>query len=551
VIVVLLGAVFIFRHVARKRSVRAARNELTETIQPKLGQLEERERELEQFRSEVQQQHELAPAQWDELVDILPEYQKLRLALEHYSQALHEFHSAQSRIEQAWGRVRELAPDAPEDPDTSWMASRIEELVDFTDQKRLRDETQGAREAENRQIDELKQEADQVRNELHDHLDKYNLGEQLEEDLDAAVAEFQAMARKTREYRQLRAEAQSLDKLHLRQRELIDRLAEIMDAVGLAEEARQNHEQALEQYEQRKQEAQRYQNLLNQHQDLLNQAEATGLTRELFTERWGRESELEQQALEGMVADETEYGELLKRIESLAEEENLIKHSLNQNQQKAIRLREMLAREKHIPGAYDEAFRKEEEARKQMNTVRVWQRALLILEEKFRQVQRDLSGRMAPAIVEGVDKVLARTPLGNIAGVEVGGNMELKVQLKDAPEKLSAGDRIQLLSSGARRQLALVVRLGVADALGAERSAPLMLDEPLDELDDTRAKDCLKFLGALATDTQVLLTTCHRHNHEWMLESTGVAAHELALTQQGSKTATATTVEPPAMDSGE
>lgn len=68
------------------------------------------------------------------------------------------------------------------------------------------------------------------------------------------------------------------------------------------------------------------------------------------------------------------------------------------------------------------------------------------------------------------------------------------------------------LSDGTRHQLFLALRLaGIEQHLRDREPVPLIIDDVLVSFDDARARATLKCLGELATKTQVLLFTHHRH----------------------------------------
>jgi exonuclease SbcC len=68
------------------------------------------------------------------------------------------------------------------------------------------------------------------------------------------------------------------------------------------------------------------------------------------------------------------------------------------------------------------------------------------------------------------------------------------------------------LSDGTRDQLFLALRLaGIEQHFQNREPVPLIIDDVLVSFDDARARTTLKCLGELATKTQVLLFTHHRH----------------------------------------
>jgi uncharacterized protein YhaN len=73
-----------------------------------------------------------------------------------------------------------------------------------------------------------------------------------------------------------------------------------------------------------------------------------------------------------------------------------------------------------------------------------------------------------------------------------------------------------LLSTGARDQLHLAVRLAISEFLSKPGNPlPLLLDDVFANSDDDRARAGMRVLAeTLAREHQVIAMTCHRHRHE-------------------------------------
>ncbi len=75
------------------------------------------------------------------------------------------------------------------------------------------------------------------------------------------------------------------------------------------------------------------------------------------------------------------------------------------------------------------------------------------------------------------------------------------------------GERVEedfeSLSGGAREQLALLVRIGLAEVVGADESWPLVLDDVLVNTDAERIRRVQRLLYQAARNMQILLFTCH------------------------------------------
>ncbi|WP_251922940.1 ATP-binding protein [Salinibacter ruber] len=69
------------------------------------------------------------------------------------------------------------------------------------------------------------------------------------------------------------------------------------------------------------------------------------------------------------------------------------------------------------------------------------------------------------------------------------------------------------LSAGAREQLGLLVRLGMARLVGKEAHHPVFLNEPLADTDSDRFDLIAQVLREMAGDLQLIVTTCHRDRY--------------------------------------
>lgn len=71
------------------------------------------------------------------------------------------------------------------------------------------------------------------------------------------------------------------------------------------------------------------------------------------------------------------------------------------------------------------------------------------------------------------------------------------------------GDRFDQLSSGAKEQLGLVVRLAMARLLAGDDALPILLDDALVGTDEVRLSNMVRILHYASPKLQILLFTCH------------------------------------------
>jgi ABC-type transport system involved in cytochrome bd biosynthesis fused ATPase/permease subunit len=175
------------------------------------------------------------------------------------------------------------------------------------------------------------------------------------------------------------------------------------------------------------------------------------------------------------------------------------------------------------------AREQEQAARASLAAARRWHRALELLSRELSVLERELAGNLAPQLTAELAAVLERAPVARVKRVGLSSQLELLLDVADAPPGLAGAELMERLSLGARRQLALALRVAVGRALGEARAVPLLLDEPLAELDDEHALASLRYLGTLAAEQQVILMTCHARHYDWLRRESGVAAHVVSL----------------------
>lgn len=134
--------------------------------------------------------------------------------------------------------------------------------------------------------------------------------------------------------------------------------------------------------------------------------------------------------------------------------------------------------------------------------------------DTIQKVATDTHRRWADFLNVRVSELLAQ--LGSsVKGVRFGEDLDFSVQT-DGAELLPRGRASVQLSTGARDQLHIAVRLAISEFLtrGGE-SVPLLLDDPFATSDDQRlAAGMRTLIEGLGGTHQVLLVTCHRGRYQ-------------------------------------
>lgn len=519
----------IFSGYKRSQASTAARRKLGKEIEPALAALTESEATMEERAAQVREQFAMASNTWTHLSEVLPEYQRLSLSLEAYKQALGARDSADARLNTAWERVRTICLDAPAKIDASWLTTRLRTLREIVSQRGRRDDEHAKlRDAEFQLEQQQMAESDLV-NKLRRELEPLGLEAQLEKDEGLAIEHFQEMVRETRHYKQLLRESKSQQQFQEEDRALLAQLEKLLAPIGLAEQAQSDPEGALREFELRRERSAAYTALLAQLEEAQDQLRHLSIEREEYDKRWQAASPAEREGLNALVNSEEDYDRTAARRRELEDKANQVLKQAEQYSGEAQRLREKFAKDEDVRDDVEAAALEEQRARTQLDTVRAWARGLEVLGSTLTDVLREMSSRLAPQLTEELDSVLRSAPVAGLKQAGLSGRLELLLKVDGAPPGLDGDELLARLSMGAQLQLALALRLAVAGALGAERSAPLLLDEPLAELDDERAAACLRYLGNLSGRMQVLIATCHTQHYEWLAKQAGVEPNMVTM----------------------
>ena len=128
-----------------------------------------------------------------------------------------------------------------------------------------------------------------------------------------------------------------------------------------------------------------------------------------------------------------------------------------------------------------------------------------LLQETLREAEQAGSAHLGSALVQPVSE--------RIAGLTAGryGELALGPQLDATGIELAGSEReFGALSVGTREQIALVLRLAIAEALGTF----VVLDDQLTQTDETRMEWMRGLLAEAAEGSQVIVLTCHPLDYE-------------------------------------
>lgn len=149
--------------------------------------------------------------------------------------------------------------------------------------------------------------------------------------------------------------------------------------------------------------------------------------------------------------------------------------------------------------------------------------ALMLAKQSIEEASMSMSGNVTPVISRKAGEMLAQISGGRHESVQTTKNLDLSVE-QDGFNVSS-----ELLSGGTRDAAYICLRISLMMRLFGEELPPLLLDEALCQLDDTRAKEMLELLDKLREfGLQTLLFTCHGREQAFCNEM-NVEAHCIGL----------------------
>ena len=128
-----------------------------------------------------------------------------------------------------------------------------------------------------------------------------------------------------------------------------------------------------------------------------------------------------------------------------------------------------------------------------------------LLQETLSEAEKEGAAHLGSALVQPVSERIADLTAGRY------GELALGPQLDATGIELGGSEReFGALSVGTREQIALVLRLAIAEALGTF----VVLDDQLTQTDDTRMEWTRRLLAQAAQASQVIVLTCHPLDYE-------------------------------------
>lgn len=403
--------------------------------------------------------------------------------------------------------IRETAQETQEAYDDALSDLGIESLAEVRSQYQRKDRLSTRLESVEGQIDDLMPEG--------------------EEDLDEAKIQAKAAVDAAKEKRETHTEGDRDDSLPTEEEAVHDRLEEVEDAleeakedVDEAREAVQDHDAETQELQKKLQKAETqaegiWESLRSAREDLQQHEDEYGpdeKVQEALAEA-KEEMKAKKETVEGLQSELEELNpeELEARkertedaLEMTIEEKDTLNEELN-------KIRGRLESEdlRGLHGRLEEARQKLEEAQADVDRLQRQAEAAKLLYETLTESRAEARKKYLAPLREEVEQLLDRFFDAEECSVEFGEEFDLQ-QLSRSSDGSFAFDQ---LSTGAKQQLSVLVRLAMARLIARERPHPVFLDDALSDTDPERFEAIANILRSAAREMQVILTTCHHDRH--------------------------------------
>ena len=465
-----IAAVLTYPYWKLRRATGPAVAKLRDNVKPKIDASIEELAAQDRRRRRFLEDYGIERPVWDALVDNIMEFQQLDLRMREYNSSLRDLDMQASRLSSAWVAIGEIHPLAPPVVDMGW------------------------------------------------------LGEQLELYSGGATTE-DALATLSARIEDCRKDVARLTAQHQQYEQA---LSERLTPVGFTAQLKQGLRQALDGFRHAAQLVRRHQQSEERQTIYEESARAVALDQRTFDELWGQLSAAEQDRLSQLAASREGFDTICTRLQELTgaihdatAQRDKLKGSLEQ-------LSEQLAEFAQIDREAQQVNDRQADAQRRQVLLTRWEKSLSVTRRIIDSLVDRAGAQAAPEIERELKKTLGGAPIAGVRDVTLGPKLELLVKIEGAPASIPPAQLWTYLSTGAQKQVALALRLAMARTASGRTSLPLLLDEPLEELDDERAELVFNYIARLADSSQVLLMSCHERLYRWLLERHG-EAHELGI----------------------
>lgn len=469
-ILLAVAAILTYPYWKLRRATGPAATELRTVVKPQIDAVLEELAAQDRRRRRFLEDYGIERPIWDALVDNIMEFQQLDLRMREYNSSLRDLDMQSSRLSSAWVAIGELHPLAPPVVDMGW---------------------------------------------LREQLEFYSGGATAPD----ALATLQARIDDCRK---------DVARLSTQQQQYEQALAERLAPVGFAAQLQQGLRQAVDGFRQAAQLVRRHQQSAERQSIYEESARAMALDEGAFHDQWRQLTPVEQERLSQLAATREGFDTVCTRLTELGGAVRDATAQRDKLRGTVEQLREQLTDYARIDREAQQVNDRRADAERRHALLERWDKALNVTRRIIESLVDRAGAQAAPEIEREMKKTLDGAPISGVKDVSLGPKLELLVKIEGAPASIPPARLWTYLSTGAQKQVALALRLAMARTASGRTSLPLLLDEPLEELDDERAELVFSYVARLADSSQVLLMTCHERLYRWLLERHG-EAHELDI----------------------
>lgn len=457
----------------RRRTTGPAATELRQEVLPGIEQGQSDLGTQDRKRRRFIELYGIDRLTWDRLVENIIDYSQLDLQMREYNSAIRDCETIGRRLNAAWMEIAAILPLAPLTVDMNWLTQQLQELSGASTELSSISELATRLESQRLDVQRLTAERERYLALMQQKLEPVGLKLQAGEALRNVLGTFRSLADRVHSKRQAAERATIIEQ----------------SSLGL---------------------------YVSEHD---------------FEQQWAGLSEADQARLASLGSTKQGFETINARLREATAARQEAENQREQLRKNLDSLRDELTKYGRVDRIAEELTQRTQDAYSKQNTIDRWDKALKVSASIIGSLVNRASQDAAPEVDRALKQVLSAAPIKGIKDVRIGANLELHLTVEGAATEIQPTELWTYLSSGAQQQLALALRLAMARTASGRTNLPLLLDEPLTDLDDERARLLFRYIAQVAKTTQVVITTCHEQLYSWLSE--GIPLNRLDLSVRG------------------
>ncbi len=457
----------------RRRTTGPAATELREEVLPGIEQGQSDLATQDRKRRRFIELYGIDRLTWDRLVENIISYSQLDMQMREYSSSNRDCETIGRRLSAAWMEIAAILPLAPLTVDMQWLAQQMQELSGASTELSSISELATKIEAQRLDVQRLNVERERCLALMQQKLEPVGLHVPAGEALRNVLGTFRSLADRVRTKRQADERATIIEQ----------------SSLGL---------------------------YVSEHD---------------FEQQWAGLSESDQARLASLGSTKQGFETVNARLREAGAARQEAETQREHLRKNLDSLRDELTKYGRVDRIAEELNQRTADANNKQVLIDRWDKALKVSASIIGSLVSRATQDAAPEVDRALKQVLSAAPIKGIKDVRIGANLELHLTVDGAASEIQPNELWTYLSSGAQQQLALALRLAMARTASGRTNLPLLLDEPLTDLDDERARMLFRYIAQVAKTTQVVITTCHEQLYSWLAE--GIPHNRLDLTLRG------------------